>query len=320
MEKSSNGRPEETLKVGAHDEEKEVQVVLEDSAASKPDVELVRDIFTDGNSKSVNETTDGKNSCSSSSSTVEDAEPEGKSPQVENSENFEEEKLVSDSVVESVELEPGVSSTEEFSQGINPSVEKSGDSDAAGLDAKDTEEKALPSLDETNADSPILQDLSVNGLKEETEQLSSAETTRDSALLTGKPKGIDQETTLPGLDKTNGSKVEADVMSCLTENSGVPAAAVAQGITETKIPASDNDAGGSSGSSDLASKENIKDSLLAANVSIVETRDAGELVNQPETGESSGNQPIVSMSHHPVQPTSWKSCCGLFEVLRRSDR
>ncbi|XWS30079.1 hypothetical protein CRYUN_Cryun24cG0087500 [Craigia yunnanensis] len=328
MEESSKGRPEETQKVQAHDEEKEAG--LENSAASKPDVEFVRDIIADKNSKSVNETPDGEDSSSSSSSSDKEAEPEERSPYVEISETFEEEKVVSDSVVESVELEPGVSLTEEFSQDYEPSIEKSRDSDVAELDAKETEENISPSLDVPNADSPILTDLLINDLKKETEQLSSAETTRDSALLIDvESKGSDKETTLPVLDETNGSMVTADVMaraieettiSCLARNGGVPAAAVAQGLTETKIPDSDNNAGGSSGSPELASKKNVEDSLQAANVPVIETREAGELVNMPGIHESTGNQPIISPSHRPVQPTSWTSCCGLFEVLRRSDR
>ncbi|XWS44471.1 hypothetical protein CRYUN_Cryun15aG0047600 [Craigia yunnanensis] len=328
MEESSNGRLE-ILKVEAPDEEKEL--VLEDSAASKPNVEFVRDIIADGNSVSVNETPDGEDSSSSNSSSDEEAEPEETNSQVENSENIEEEKVVSDSVVESVELEPGVSLTEELSQDTEPSVEKSGDSDVAELDGKETQENISPSLDDTNADSPILTDLLINGLKEETEQLSSSENTGDSAILTDvESKGIDEETTPPGLGETNGSMVAADAVSrgieettisCLAENGGVPtAAAVAQGITETKIAASQNNAGVSSCSPDLASKENVEDSLRAANVPIIETRDAGELVNKPEIRERTGNQPIIYLSHHPMQPTSWKSCCGLFEVLRRSDR
>lgn len=32
------------------------------------------------------------------------------------------------------------------------------------------------------------------------------------------------------------------------------------------------------------------------------------------------SQPILSVAHGTYQRTSWKSCCGLFEVLRRSDR
>lgn len=326
MEESSNVRPEETLKGQAHDEQKEV--VVEDSAEPKPaGVEFAGDIIADGNSMSVNEKPEGEDSSSSSSSADKDNEPEEKSPRVENSESFEEEKVVSDSVIESVEMEQGVSLTEEFNQDTEPpSVEKSGDSEVAKPDEKETEESILSSLDKTYAVSPKL----VTGLKKETQQLSSAES--DSALLTDvESKGIDKEKTVPGMDDTNGSTVAADVVSrgieettisCLDGNDGVPAASIAQGITETEIPASGNNPGGSSGFPELTSKEKVEDSLQEANVPIVKTRDAGagELVNNPDIHESTGNQPTVSLSHHPMQPTSWKSCCGLFDVLRRSDR
>ncbi|XVF60784.1 hypothetical protein PTKIN_Ptkin08bG0076200 [Pterospermum kingtungense] len=308
MEESSNGRLEETLKVQAHDEQKEV--VVEDSAAPKPDVESVGDIAADRNSMP-----DGEDSSSSSSSADKEAESEERSPHVENSESFKEENVASDSVVESVDLEQGDSLTQEFSQDTEPSVETSGDSYVAKLDAKETKETISSPLDGANADAQKL----VTGLKEETK------TTTDSALLTDeKPKRIDKETTVMGLDDINGSTVAADVaskgtvettISCLGGNGEVPATAVDQGITETKIPAQDNNVGGSSsGFPELISKENVP---------IVETRDAGELVvNNPQIHDSTGiDQPTVSLSHHPMQPTSWKSCCGLFEVLRRhSDR
>lgn len=31
-------------------------------------------------------------------------------------------------------------------------------------------------------------------------------------------------------------------------------------------------------------------------------------------------QPMISVSRRTVPPTSWRSCCGLFDVLRHSDR
>ncbi|XVE86265.1 hypothetical protein DITRI_Ditri18aG0021500 [Diplodiscus trichospermus] len=320
MEESSNGKREETLKVEAYDEEKEV--VLEDSASSKPDVEFVRDIIADSNSMSVSETPDGDDSSSSGSSSEKEPEPEERSHHVENPETFEEEKVVSDSGIESVELEPGVSLT----QDIEPSVEKSGVYEVAELDAKEIEKNISPSLDETDPDSPILTDMLINGLKKETEQLSSAETARDPGFLAdAESKGIVKETTLPSLDETDGSTfapavvsrgIEETTVSCLIDNAEVPAAAVAQGITETKIQASDNNAGSSSGSPELEYKENVEDSLQAENIPMVETRDTGELVNKPEVQESTGNQSIIKS----VRPTSWRSCCGLFEVLRRSER
>lgn len=274
MEETSNGRLEAALKVEAGDEDY--------SAASKPDdVEFVKDIIADGNSvTSVDEThDDGEDSSSSSSSSDEEAEaepePEERNSQVENSE-----KLVFGAVVESVSLEHGISGV-------------------AKLDGKETEENITPSLDETDAETPVFTDLLINGLTEEThEQLSSSETAAEYSVLTDvESKGIDEETTLD--ESTNDSMLAEDVVSsginetttCLAENGGVTAATLAQRTMETKIADSDNDSGVSLGSPNLAAKENVEDSLQAVNVPpVVETRDAGKLVNMPETRESTGNQ------------------------------
>ncbi|OMO61463.1 hypothetical protein CCACVL1_23505 [Corchorus capsularis] len=239
------------------------EVVLEDSAALKADIDGKKD---------------SSSSSSSSSSSDEEAEAEE-----EKSVPIEEEKLVSESV-DHLELE------------------------ARDSGVAETEVKILESLEETNKDSEVVTDLQINGLKEETEQLESS------------------------LDESNGCGDAVDVVSkgieleessspSLAENFEVAAAAEEQGITEREIPVSDNNAEGSSGSTDLACKDDhVEDSLQAINVPVVETRDAGEAANKPDIPETTGNQPIYSLSNRPEQPTSWKSCCGLFEVLRRSDR
>ncbi|PPD78990.1 hypothetical protein GOBAR_DD24081 [Gossypium barbadense] len=217
-------------------------------------------------------------------------------------EDNSEEKLVSESV--------GVSLTED----TEPSVEKLGDSDVAELDDKETEENVSPSLelDHTNA--------------KETEELSAAETTVVSELST------DVESKETGQDETNDSRVGGAVVAD-------------QGITDDK-------GGNPSGSPELSSNLNVEDSLEAANVPPDETRDAGEVEDKPVMHESIENQvnsltlasirknyvyisspefalaescfhfgqTILSVGNRSVQPTSWKSCCGLFEVLRRSDR
>ncbi|KAG8477186.1 hypothetical protein CXB51_030213 [Gossypium anomalum] len=227
-------------------------------------------------------------------------------------EDNSEEKLVSESVEEKVVSESvGVSLTED----TEPSVEKLGDSDVAELDDKETEEKVSPSLesDHTNA--------------KETEELSAAETTVVSELST------DVESKETGQDETNDSTVGGAVV------------VADQGIT-------DDNGGNPSGSPGLSSNQNVEDSLEAANVPPIETRDAGEVEDKPvmhETIENQVNsltlasirknyvyisspefvlaescfhfgQTILSVGNRSVQPTSWKSCCGLFEVLRRSDR
>lgn len=134
-----------------------------------------------------------------------------------------------------------------------PSVEKLGDSDVAELDDKETEENVSPSLelDHTNA--------------KETEDLSAAETTVLSELST------DVESKETGQDETNGSTVGGVVV------------VADQGIT-------DDNGGNPSGSPELSSNQNVEDSLEAANVPLVETRDAGEVEDKPVTHESIENQ------------------------------
>ncbi|XP_039011651.1 uncharacterized protein LOC120140738 [Hibiscus syriacus] len=88
------------------------------------------------------------------------------------------------------------------------------------------------------------------------------------------------------------------------------------------LVASDNNAGNSSGFPESALEQNVEDSSLAETVPIVETRDGGGEVaaDKPDIDETMETQPIPSMRHRLVQVISWRSCCGLFEVLRRSDR
>ncbi|MFQ6664512.1 hypothetical protein Gotur_031597 [Gossypium turneri] len=170
-----------------------------------------------------------------------------------------------------------------LTEDTEPSVEKLGDSDVAELDDKETEENVSPSLelDHTNA-------------KETEEYLSAAETTVVSELST------DVESKETGQDETNDSRVGGAVVAD-------------QGLT-------DDNGGNPSGSPELSSNQNVEDSLEAANVPPDETRDAGEVEDKPVMHESIENQTILSVGNRSVQPTSWKSCCGLFEVLRRSDR
>ncbi|KAH1080636.1 hypothetical protein J1N35_020397 [Gossypium stocksii] len=170
-----------------------------------------------------------------------------------------------------------------LTEDTEPSVEKLGDSDVAELDDKETEENVSPSLelDHTNA--------------KETEELSAAETTVVSELST------DVESRETGQDETNDTTVGGAVV------------VADQGTT-------DDNGGNPSGSPELSSNQNVEDSLEAANVPPVETRDVGEVEDKPVMHESIENQTILSVGNRSVQPTSWKSCCGLFEVLRRSDR
>ncbi|KAI5441021.1 uncharacterized protein LOC127078241 [Lathyrus oleraceus] len=53
---------------------------------------------------------------------------------------------------------------------------------------------------------------------------------------------------------------------------------------------------------------------------ITESSNGVERFKDSNTAECSENQPPVASAPHIVQKTSWLSCCGLFEVLSRSNR
>ncbi|XP_068303903.1 protein gar2 [Pyrus communis] len=148
------------------------------------------------------------------------------------------------------------------------------------------EEKVAESLDETGESSPAIAE----------EVLKQVE-----------------EKTLSYVEESNGvALVETDLVSKEDEKEAVPAAVadiVSKGIEETRLPVSKEQTGESSGT---AYKEEVP---------AVESADAGQDHGKAEIPESTGNPSIVSVAGPPLQPTSWKSCCGLFEILhRRSDR
>ncbi|XP_010272656.1 PREDICTED: transcriptional regulator ATRX homolog isoform X2 [Nelumbo nucifera] len=92
---------------------------------------------------------------------------------------------------------------------------------------------------------------------------------------------------------------------------------------EPPLPSSDRTSG-VSGVIDLGLKENESNVLRSPDSPPVESSNvvfSGEHHNEPEVPESLENQ---QQEVHPapptVRPTSWKCCCGLFEVLMVSSR
>ncbi|XP_019055262.1 PREDICTED: uncharacterized protein LOC104608951 isoform X2 [Nelumbo nucifera] len=91
---------------------------------------------------------------------------------------------------------------------------------------------------------------------------------------------------------------------------------------EQPLPSSD-ETSGVSGVIDLASKENEGNVLPSIDAPPVETSKAvvsDEHHVQPQIPESSETQQVERSAPPAVQPTSWKSCCGLFDVLTGSNR
>lgn len=150
---------------------------------------------------------------------------------------------------------------------------------------------------------------------------------------------------VPDVPGVESEKIEEKLSQSLDDCNGISsvgAEMVANGTKETELAAAEEKNGESAGVNDLASKEKIDDLLQEAvvvpavepsaaesqipestayQVAAVDTSNVGEHHNQPEIPESTGYQPpIISVTQRTLHPTSWRSCCGLFDVLRRSDR
>ncbi|KAF3444972.1 hypothetical protein FNV43_RR14665 [Rhamnella rubrinervis] len=146
--------------------------------------------------------------------------------------------------------------------------------------SEERNEKLLPSMDD------------------ETGESSTSATNFPSKEINGK--------TLTPFDECNGfPPVVTDLASKASiENNNESSPAVAQVLPK-----------GHEGTESQAGEESIGESSY-------ETRrdTGGGECDKPEVTESTANQSIASVNGRPLQPTSWRSCCGLFEVLRRSDQ
>lgn len=293
MEESSNGELEEIQKLKSQEEDK--KVVVEESGEGKAEAESVREVVVNGNSESVNDDRDGE------------AEPVEISPQVVDSVELQEEKTVIDSVVDPIETE--VSLAEELTEDVEVAVEISETPDGvAGSESKESEVNISQSLEESNG--------------------VSADETNDLS------KAIKEET-LPSSNESNGvSQVVTEVVSekigeiilpPFEENGEVPPAisdVVSKKTEETKLPVLEQNTEKSSNAaySESRGKVDEPNQTMADLDSVVDTSNPCESVNKPEIPGSTGNPPIISLSRRNFRPTSWRSCCGLLDILRRSDR
>lgn len=130
------------------------------------------------------------------------------------------------------------------------------------------------------------------------------------------------------LEKNNGSYAEVKEV-------------VLEAIEETILPTSDENSGEASGTANDLSSKDIPDNKKQADenpeessgvkqneetllekqtVPSVETSNGNEADNESEIAGSIGNKPVISMTPRTLHPTSWRGCCGLFDVLKRSNR
>ncbi|XP_068335159.1 probable GPI-anchored adhesin-like protein PGA55 isoform X1 [Pyrus communis] len=278
-----------------------------DVGDSKPVVESVRDVTIDAGSEPAKETreddADGSSSSSSSCSSDEEAES---AQVVDHSGEVVEEKTeeVDVSVVETVES-------------VSNHLDQGGVVEETKAEEVVEEEKVVTSLDETDESSPAITEEVSKQVEEKT--LSYVEESNGvSSVETGSVSDEVEESTLPLSKKDDCAPVITYVESKGTEEADVeskpvPAAVadvVSKGTEEIKLPVSEEQTRESSGT---AYKEEVR---------VVESADAGQDYGKAVNPESTGNpQYTVSVAGRPLHPTSWMSCCGLFEILhRRSDR
>ncbi|KAL5582592.1 hypothetical protein UlMin_015034 [Ulmus minor] len=130
--------------------------------------------------------------------------------------------------------------------------------------------------------------------------------------------GIPPVETGKGIDVPSSSeKASSEVVTCVVENaieekglslSDEKNETNSSALEETKLPILEDNTGEASDAAYIASSENV------------ESSNAGEECGKPEIRENKVNPTIIPVTRRALQPTSWRSCCGLFEFLRRSDR
>ncbi|KAJ6391916.1 hypothetical protein OIU77_025804 [Salix suchowensis] len=285
--KEKNAQAEVIEEVEAVDPGAKVRQKLKEKNVQVEVIEEVEAVDPDSTSELVKEIPDESisnlNGCNG---LKEVAEAEEKNAQVEEAGILEVvEKEVVDTVVGSAELVASV--VEKLTENIEASVEKLENSDVVEEEVKETKEKVSVSLNETDVIPPAFTDKTDGELPEMV--LKSTDGSFPAVTVVSE-------------------EVEAKVLQSNDESNGaspVLTDAVSKGVEEVKQAALEENIGEPSSNADRETVEKVE------STTVVERSGAF-----PGT---TGNPPITSLRHRNLRP-SWKSCCGLFEVLRPSDR
>ncbi|XP_042478794.1 uncharacterized protein LOC122059823 [Macadamia integrifolia] len=288
METSQNGTGNgevESKQMKVLEEEEEVVQDIEITRELKPEVleesEVVEDIQPEEDSESKD-------------ANIESVERDAGSASC--SRNFDEESRLEDNnslVMESEKVE------EEKSDSVMETV---ADVYSAG---ELVEEKSANSVMET------VSDVELAGKLEEEEKSDGSVTEAAPAVDSAEPVvSLDEEVTQSSVSTSGvdaGVSNEIGLESKDKEEMPLP-------LSNETTPASDvND----------SMETKIEDRMLQySDAPIIETSGSGsaELPEEPVIPESSENQPLLGAISSPVERTSWKSCCGIFDVVRSSDR
>uniref|UniRef100_A0A2P2J9Z2 Uncharacterized protein LOC105139870 n=1 Tax=Rhizophora mucronata TaxID=61149 RepID=A0A2P2J9Z2_RHIMU len=285
MEEPASVKTEETQKVQVQEERS--KTAIEVSEGLRHEVEVVGEFAVDAPSLSLTEAHGGIVS-------GEKSETKEQSPQADNSLILDGIKEDVDSNVDSTQL------TEEVPVSPEPeaSAEKLKDS-SSQVEAKKDDVKTFPTSNGTNhPDATLVTDvLNRNTAMETTlEPVTSSDGIPGSHASGLVSNTVDDETMMPSTVRKEAGFIpvardmdpersEEKVKPYLEENTGES----------------------SGGLGDNISTESPNKSLKA---------EVGSSDSSPEN-TGANNPPVVSLNRRPEHPTSWRSCCGLFEVLRR---
>ncbi|XP_062009024.1 uncharacterized protein LOC133725689 [Rosa rugosa] len=176
---------------------------------------------------------------------------------------------------------------------------------------EEEEKQYVPSVDETDGPSPVVEDV----VPEEIEEKTSTDLVSNGV----------EESTLPSLSEDMTNALSKGIEETEVPRSDEKEEEVVPAV-EVKLPVvEETSTGESSGADYKVTGESVDDDSSKQSPEVpvsppVESIDAGEEYGKREISETAENPSIVSVTRAPLQPTSWRSCCGLFEVLRRSDR
>ncbi|XP_011026278.1 PREDICTED: uncharacterized protein LOC105126929 [Populus euphratica] len=262
----------------------ERQEVIEEAEVVGSGAKLAREVVIDSTSDLVKESLDESiSSLDGSNGSKEEAEAKEKNAQVEEAGILEVvEKEVVDTAVGSTEFV--VSVVEKLTETIEASVEKLENSDVVEEEVKETKEKVSVSLNETDVIPP------------------AADGELHEVVLNA------TDGSFPAVTEVMSEKVEEKVLQSYEESNAAPPAlndAESKGNEEVKQAALEENIGESSINVDRETVENVESTTVV-----------GSSDSFPET---TGTPPIISLRQRSLRP-SWKSCCGLFEALRPSDR
>ncbi|KAJ6938921.1 hypothetical protein NC651_005378 [Populus alba x Populus x berolinensis] len=266
----------------------ERQEVIEEVEVVGSGAKLAREVVIDSTSELVKESLDESiSSLDGSNGSNEEAEAKEKNAQEEEAGILEvEEKEVVDTALGSTEFV--VSVVEKLTETIEASVEKLENSDVVEEEVKEIKEKVSVPLNETDVIPPAVTDQTDGELPE---------------VVLNATDG-----SFPAVTEVVSEKVEEKVLQSHEEsNAATPAL-------------TDAESKGSEEVKQAALEENIGESSINVDRETVESVESTTVVGSSDAfPETTRTPPIISLRQRSLRP-SWKSCCGLFEALRPSDK